>query len=138
MIGVDYNNCRVIEKKQVINYTRRDVPDRSLDTKLYRPNDVYEAPGIPQPSLWSKEGNNELDEKLFPDIMNQQYSYDHCICVVHYTTDFMEQQTTFVSEPILMDKASVEVQLALERKGIIYVNPHNPADYLWDISFLFV
>ena len=137
-IGVDYGSCEIAERKQTINYTRRDVPERSFDTKLYRPDTLQEEPGIPEPGPWSREGSKVLDEKLFPDIMNQQYSYDHCVCIILYTTEFMGQEVTFVSEPVLMDRSSLGVQLALEKKGIIYVNPDNPEEYFWDIGFLFL
>lgn len=136
-VGVDYANCLVEEVKQTINYTRRDVPDRTLDTRLYRPDTLDEAPGIPR-KRFSREGSKELEEKLFPDIMNQQFSYDHCVCIIRYSAMYMDNEITFVSKPVLMDKVSLEVQLALERKGIIYVNPNNLEDYYWDIEFLFM
>ena len=50
--------------------------------------------------------------------------------------DYKGKRTQFFSEPILMDKCSLGVFLALHKSGIIYVNPRNKKDYFFDLDFL--
>ena len=63
-------------------------------------------------------------------------SYERCYCIVKATLDYKGKRTQFFSEPILMDKCSLGVFLALHKSGIIYVNPRNKKDYFFDLDFL--
>ncbi|MFT0249057.1 hypothetical protein [Bacteroides thetaiotaomicron] len=71
-----------------------------------------------------------------PNRMYEPFSYERCYCIVKATLDYKGKRTQFFSEPILMDKCSLGVFLALHKSGIIYVNPRNKKDYFFDLDFL--
>lgn len=112
-----------------------DVPIYTLDTRLHRPNSI-ESPLIPEQNTRS-QFDNAISEKLFPDIYHERASYNYSVSTVSFTTTINGKRTTFSSKPILMDKVSLDVQLALRETGIIYIHPKNKNDYYFDLEFLF-
>lgn len=118
-----------------VNYERMDVPVYTLDTRLHRPNSIG-SPLIPEQNTRS-QFDNAISEKLFPDIYHERASYNYSVSTVSFTTTINGKRTTFSSKPILMDKVSLDVQLALRETGIIYIHPKNKNDYYFDLEFLF-
>lgn len=133
-LKVDLNSCEICESKQNVHYTRMDVPAYSFKTRLYSPTSLDE-PDLPHQSLHSQE-INACEALTNPDRMNEPLSYERCHCTVKVTLDYRGKQTQFVSEPIIMDRSSLGVFLALQKDGVIYINPKNEEDYFFDLDFL--
>ena len=122
-LKVDLNSCEICESKQNVHYTRIDVPAYSFKTRLYSPTSLDE-PDLPHQSLHSQE-INACEALTNPDRMNEPLSLD-----------YRGKQTQFVSEPIIMDRSSLGVFLALQKDGVIYINPKDEEDYFFDLDFL--
>lgn len=136
-IEVDLSKCTISEEAQSVHYNRSDIPSHGLRTRLYRPNSLSELPGVPEQSEHSQR-YNAIDERLFPDLAQQEHSYDHCACRITCRVAVGEgkRKRTFHSPLILMDKASLGVKLALRETGYIYFNPSKARDYYFDLEFL--
>ena len=133
-LKVDLNSCEICESKQNVHYTRMDVPAYSFKTRLYSPTSLDE-PDLPHQSLHSQE-INAFEALTNPDRMSEPLSYERCHCTVKVILDYRGKQTQFVSEPIIMDRSSLGVFLALQKDGIIYINPKDEEDYFFDLDFL--
>lgn len=131
-IEVDFSFCHVIGGGGTVNYTHMDVPALSTDREMQR---YKSSLGEGRHNLRS-QAYNALDAKLFPDIAHQQKSYEEHISFVVFSTKINGRRCTFYSEPLMMDKVSLDVQLALQEKGVIYVNPKNKQEYYFDLEFL--
>lgn len=57
-------------------------------------------------------------------------------CVVETTIFFKGKDRSFVSDNIRMDEESLGILLAEKREAKLYINPGNPDDYFFDLSFL--
>lgn len=133
-LKVDLNNCEIYESKETVHYTPMDIPAYSFKTRLYSPTSL-EEPDLPYQSLHSQEVN--ASEALTnPDRMYEPLSYERCHCIVNVTLDYRGKQMQFFSEPIIMDRSSLGVFLALQKNGIIYINPMDEEDYFFDLDFL--
>ncbi|MBM6844271.1 MULTISPECIES: hypothetical protein [Bacteroidaceae] len=133
-LEVDLNSCKISENKRTVHYTRMDIPAYSLKTRLHAPASLDE-PDLPYQS-WRSQSTNASEALMNPDRMYEPFSYERCYCIVKATLDYKGKRTQFFSEPILMDKCSLGVFLALHKSGIIYVNPRNKKDYFFDLDFL--
>lgn len=135
-IEVDFSLCQVQGSTHTVNYERMDIPAYSLSNNLHGPDSPHIPAEVPEQS-WRSQSINAMDAKLFPDISHQQKSYDHSISIVVFTTMINGRKHTFRSDPVLMDKVSLDIQLALRQKGVLYINPRNKQDYYFDLEFLF-
>lgn len=131
-IEVDFSLCDVIGEGGTVNYTHMDLPARATDRDMQR----YKSSLRKGRHYLRSQAYNALDAKLFPDIAHQQKSYEQHISFVVFFTEINGQMYTFYSEPLMMDKVSLDVQLALQEKGVIYVNPKNKQEYYFDLEFL--
>lgn len=135
-IEVDFSLCEIQGYTHTVNYERMDMPAYSLNQNLHGPDSPHIPAEIPEQSLRS-QSINAMDAELFPDISHQQKSYDHSISIVVFTTNINGRKRTFRSDPVLMDKVSLDILLTLRQRGVIYVNPRNKQDYYFDLEFLF-
>lgn len=134
-LKADLSRCRIDEEKSTVCYERADVPAYSFRKRLYPPDEPGVPPEIPEQTT-ENQAANAGNAVLFGDIYHQRYSYDHCVCTVCCDIEYKGKTATFTSDPILMDKASLGVMLALHGEGTVYVNPKDAEDYFFDLDFL--
>ena len=135
-IEVNLSECTISEAAHTVRYTRSDLRANRLATRLHRPNSLNEHPVIPK-MRFNSQLSNALDEQIFPDLAEQEHSYEHCVCQITCRVAVNgKRRQTFRSPAILMDKASLGVKLALKGTGELYINPSNPKEYCFDLEFL--
>lgn len=133
-LRVDLTKCIINEDKRIVYYDRQDLLAYSMGGKLHDPRSLC-APDLPAQSFRS-QAVNAWRAIADPDLMHERFSYDRTLCIVSRTVTYQGRQITFFSDPIFMDKSSLEVYLALYQEGLIYLNPQDDNDYFFDLTFL--
>lgn len=133
-LEVSLSECKINENKRTVYYNRQDISIYSTQNHLHAPHSLTE-PDLPAQSLRSQEAN-AIDAWMNPELVHEHSSYDRCVCIVETTLTYKGRETTFISEPVFMDKISLEMYLSLYDKGCIYVNPQDDTDYFFDLDFL--
>ena len=134
-IKVDLSKCDILENRKTVFYDRSDVPVGSFTNTLHRPESDC-ANDLPEQIVYSQQ-YNALDDILFPDLAQEKKSYNRTTCFVGVAVLYKGQKIMFMSEPIPMDRMSLEMHLAVNAQdGFIYINPQRKEDYYFDLDFL--